>query len=180
MLKFKTRRRVPPNAVYVEPTTGYRVPWTGPFQDVLNTVKEHKRIHDIQLTEDWEQQVEHQLAMTLKVSNPDDWIEDTEKPYIPRLVQYGRDMWAELHAKALAYPDQPSEMDKVEIKSWYDGWCSRIPSAKCECAYKWKRLANEPDFSSRKSFYLWSVEMHDLITETLGKPRMEGEFRHKV
>lgn len=180
MLRFKTLMRTPPDSVYTEPSTGYKVPWVTSFQDCLDKVKEHRELHGIQLTEGWEREVESQLAMTLKVSDPENWIEDTEKPYIPRLVAYGRALWAELHAYALAYPENPDDHQKAAAQAWFAGWVARIPSAKCDCAYRWAKLGLTPDFSDRRSFYLWSVAAHDRVREHLGQTIMGGEFRHLV
>jgi hypothetical protein len=178
MLKFKTLSITPPNSVYVEPSTGYHVPWLTSFKDVLDKVKEHRELHGLPLTEGWEQEVESQLAMTLKVDHPEQWIEDTEKPYIPRLVAYGRAMWAELHERALAFPEHPTEFDRQAEVLWLQGWKARIPSSLCDCAYKWRKMGLDFDLSDCKGYYTSTVVVHDAIRASLGQPMMEGEFRH--
>lgn len=179
MLKFRTLSKTPPSAVYTEPSTGYTVKWDTSIDDLYEKVAESRRAHGIQLTEGWKDEVIHQMCMTLKVDNWDEWCYDTEVPHIPRLAVYGRTMWNELHNRALAYPNNPDEHDRQNARSWFHSWEARIPTAmNCGCAANWKRLAlGEPDFSSRRAYYLWTVNAHDRVREHLGQPFMDGEFR---
>lgn len=162
--------RTPPNAQYVEPSTGHVSCWETSFADLLDNVRWHRAERGLPLVEGWELEVEHQVAMTLKVENVDDWVEDTEKPYVPHLVAYGRQMWKELHERAEAYPENPQAPEREEEYQWLLSWVARIPSAKCDCAYKWHKMGLDFDLSGRDGYVKSAIDVHNKINATLGKP----------
>lgn len=175
MLRFKSYMRTPPVGTgYTQPETGYFVPWETDIQRMFDGVKDHRQAHGLPLPENWREEVEHQVCMTLKVSEVDDWIYDTEKPSLPRLVVYGRAMWAELHERALQYPEAPDEHDKDSEIKWLEGWKARIPSAKCDCAYKWISMGLDFDISSRDGYWESTVKAHNAVNASLGKPIWSG------
>lgn len=180
MLRFKTLSRTPNGAVYVQPETGYTVPWLTSFDDVIVKIRDHRVAHSLVPIDPDPLDVESQMASTLKMENPDEYVYDTEVAYIPWLVRYGRQMWAELHAYAFAYPINPSENDKLAAQNWMNGWTARIPSTNCNCALKWAQLGMVPDLAGRETFYRWSVQAHDVIRSYLNQPIMDGEFRTLV
>ncbi len=171
MLKFKSLMRTPPLAQYVEPATGYVVPWETSFEELLRRVREYRQGLGLPILEGWEAEVEHQVAMTLKVDSPDDWIEDSEKPYVPHLVAYGRQMWRELHERALAYPENPQGPEREAEYQWLLSWVARIPSARCDCAYKWKKMGLDFDLSGRQGYVQSAINVHNHINAELGKPQ---------
>lgn len=177
MLRFKTKSITAPGAVYRQPETAYKAEWKTSFEDVLETIAEHRKAHGIAMPEGWEREVEHQMCFTLKVDNPDDWIWDPENPPVPYLVAYGRALWAELHARPLSFPERPTEQDKQNEIQWLEGWKARIPSAKCDCAYRWKKMGLDFDLSSREGYYRSTVVIHDRINQELGKPVWSGPWQ---
>jgi hypothetical protein len=179
MLKFKSLNRTPPDSVYTQPETGFQVRWETSIDDVFDKITTHRHAHRIQLTEGWQDEVLHQLAMTLKAVPWEDWCYDPDKPHIPRLAAYGQALWKELHEYALAYPEKPDDYEQQAALGWFAGWVSRIPRAmNCDCAANWRRLnLGSPDVSSRANFYQWTVMAHDRVREKLGQERMEGAFR---
>lgn len=162
--------RTPPNAQYVEPSTGRVFRWETAFSELLRGVKEHRSEKGIAMPDGWELEVEHQVAMTLKVENVDDWVEDTEKPYVPHLVAYGRQMWKELHERAEAYPEIPQVPEREAEYQWLLSWVARIPSAKCDCAYKWHKMGLDFDLSCREGYVRSAIEVHNKVNATIGKP----------
>lgn len=171
MLRFKSKMRTVPGAQYVEPSTGYVVRWETSFDELLRKVREYREGIGLPILEGWEAEVEHQVAMTLKVENPDDWIEDTEKPYVPHLVAYGRQMWKELHERAEAYPEIPQAPEREAEYQWLLSWVARIPSAKCDCAYKWHKMGLDFDISCRDGYVKSAIHVHNEVNKTLGKPQ---------
>lgn len=171
MLKFKSLMRTPPGAQYVEPSTGQVFHWVTSFEELLREVRESRLERGLPMSWGWEKEVEHQVAMTLKVDAPDDWIEDTEKPYVPHLVAYGRSMWKELHDRAMAYPESPQGPERDAEYQWILSWVARIPSANCNCAYKWKKMGLDFDLSGRDGYWVSTVRVHNAINESLGKPQ---------
>lgn len=180
MYRFKTLARTPPHAVYVQPETAMPYEWTTSFDDLLARIAEHRKAHGFPMEKGWEEEVQEQICSTLKVSDWDEWCEDTSNPKVPRLVALGRQLWAELHAYALAFPERPHEKEVESALRWLEGWVARIPSAKCDCAYHWHKMGLDFDLSSRKGFYDSTVRVHDAIRSRLGQPIMEGEFRHRL
>lgn len=72
--------------------------------------------------------------------------------------------WPELHL----YPANHTRgWRPAAAKTFYDNWCTGIPSYNCSCAANWKSYTatNLPDFSSAKAFFEWSVTSHNYVSQ---------------
>lgn len=179
-LKLRSKMKTPHNGwFYVDQLTGHKVR-NDVFENLLGEIATYRKAHGFQLTEGWQEEVEHTVCLLLDVDNTEDWVFDPDHPPLTRMVKEGHRLWGELHGYALAYPEQPSEEDKVAAEGWFRGWESRIPNLNCKCAKNWRSLQlGLPDLSNRESFYRWTVAAHDRVREKLGQPILEGEFRHR-
>jgi hypothetical protein len=94
------------------------------------------------------------------------------------LARIGRVMWRELHEYSSRYPTAPTEWDKTRAIRWLEGFGQRLPSQGCGCQVKWRMLLQEhpPCLESRVHFWKWTVQMHGLVNEALGKPGRIEEF----
>lgn len=181
MLKLKSKMTTPHLGwPYVEPSTGHLIR-DEVYENLVQRVLDHKKAHGIALTDTWREEIEDSVCLHLEVEDWDRWCIDPDNAPVPRMVSEGRKLWAELHQHAMNFPVAPEEDDRMAALAWFRGWEARVPSLNCKCARNWKSLAlGQPDVSSRKSYYVWTVIAHDKVREKLGQPIMEGEFRHLV
>lgn len=90
-------------------------------------------------------------------------------------IERQRDHWLALHR----FPFTKGWTCRGE---WFAIWQAEIPNIGCDCRKHWKELvaANPPDFSSRESFFAWSVDRHNDVNAKLGKPPVSLEEARKL
>jgi len=76
--------------------------------------------------------------------------------------------WCSLHY----YPvKHAANWDARRAKRWYAGWVAAIPNSRgCGCREHWKAMDVQFDFSTPAAFFASSVDGHNRVSESLGKP----------
>jgi hypothetical protein len=88
---------------------------------------------------------------------------------------WGKHVWYSIHFVALQYPINPSEQDKKLYFEFYKTLGKVLPCAVCRNHFKviWNQYPLTTDrLASRSALFAWTVEVHNLVNEDLGKPRM--------
>lgn len=82
-----------------------------------------------------------------------------------------RELWLELHGY------NPERWDSQEAENWFARWLKRVPSFGCKCKQHFQQLIEKypPDFSSHEAFHRWTIDRHNDVNKTLGKPLMPLE-----
>ena len=89
---------------------------------------------------------------------------------------WGKHVWYSIHFVALQYPLHPSEKDKTLYFEFYKSLGKVLPCAVCRKHFNviWNQYPLTTDrLASRSALFAWTVEVHNLVNEDLGKPRME-------
>ncbi|WVQ79417.1 hypothetical protein IAT38_001514 [Cryptococcus sp. DSM 104549] len=88
-------------------------------------------------------------------------------------AELGRAAWRVLHLMTLRYPDNPTEDDRLALKSYFHLFSRLYPCG--ECATEFQALLKEypPQTSSRKSASLWLCHVHNLVNARLEKPEFD-------
>lgn len=87
-------------------------------------------------------------------------------PYI-----WGPSAWEFLHSTTFAYPDEPSQTDKLRYKDFFEQLCYVLPCKDC-CLHYQQELVNtklDQALDSRDTLSRWMVEVHNNVNKRLGK-----------
>lgn len=94
----------------------------------------------------------------------------------PRL--WGDNGWKFIHYITLGYPDNPTDIDKENYKTYLDKQKFVLPCEKCRLHYT-QNLAKHPlsDYvmASRYNLFKWGVDMHNEVNIANGKNVMSVE-----
>lgn len=88
---------------------------------------------------------------------------------------WGKHVWYTIHFVALQFPDPPSEREQMLYFEFYKTLSKVLPCGLCREHFKvvWSKHPLTTDrLSSREALFAWTVEVHNLVNEDLGKPRM--------
>jgi hypothetical protein len=88
---------------------------------------------------------------------------------------WGKHVWYSIHFISLEYPLSPSEKDKETYFEFYRNLAKVLPCAVCrehfKKIWKWYPLTTDA-LQSRESLFAWTVQVHNMVNEDLGKPEM--------
>lgn len=150
------------------------------YDQLLTSVKEHRRANGISTPLGWQWEFWHDACLQ------QGWdCRDNNEVHEDTLVtNLGRALWVELHEYTQAYPETPSASEKQYAAEWLGHWVNRIPRfSKCGCRTdydKWSAVLT-PDFSSRDAFSQWAVILHDRVNKKLGRSLYDPESaKHPV
>lgn len=93
---------------------------------------------------------------------------------------WGKHMWFSIHFIALAYPKNPTYEQRENYKQFYENLWKVLPCKKCSVHYK-QHLKELPldcgkDYlENNKTLFAWTVNMHNIVNESLGKPQISLE-----
>lgn len=88
----------------------------------------------------------------------------------------GRALWSLLHGSAHACPEGPLSPElQAHLRAWLESFDAAVAIASqhsCPCSQHWRAIvaANPPDLVSRRSFFWWTVAVHNAVNTKLGKP----------
>lgn len=85
---------------------------------------------------------------------------------------WGPIKWAELHFRA-SYPGLRLEVESI----WLDMYIDSLPCEICRQHFRELRRKFPEDLSSRRSYYEWTVKIHNKVNVSQGKPEHEPQFR---
>jgi FAD-linked sulfhydryl oxidase len=78
---------------------------------------------------------------------------------------WGPILWKELHDHAADY-----QMDIEAETRWLKIFHSWVPCGKCKTHFKNLIDETPPDLTSQESYTQWTVDIHNKVNESLGKP----------
>lgn len=80
-----------------------------------------------------------------------------------------RNLWHQLHQFPI---DHLAVWNEARASAWYQEWQSKIPAQGCNCAIDWLKLIDKhpPNYSSADAFFQWTVDRHNDVNYSLGKP----------
>ena len=84
---------------------------------------------------------------------------------------WGPPAWTFLHSVTLAYPDNPSDVDKSNYENFFNILQPILPCAKCSQNYL-KHLQEDPisnHLDSKKSLVNWLINVHNKVNKINNK-----------
>jgi hypothetical protein len=86
---------------------------------------------------------------------------------------WGPHMWESLHAVSFAYPNNPTDEDKIHYKNFYKSLAFVLPCSHCQESFREHiideitKLTDEV-FDNRYNLTMWVYKLHNAVTEKLG------------
>ncbi|VDD94497.1 unnamed protein product [Enterobius vermicularis] len=74
---------------------------------------------------------------------------------------------------AAYYPDKPSQEDRNNMRTMMDTLGKVYPCAHCAEGLRKHLEKHPPQLDSREKFSVWMCEMHNKVSESLGKPKFD-------
>lgn len=164
---------------YRQPETGHEFTPQSSLNALLKSIYGHRlAFPDLDRASGWEARVMSDICAQC----PDIPCMDIPDPETNPLVVEGRARWAELHAYALAYPQDPNGGDRDNARRWLDDWRRRIPTYGCRCAENFAPIeaANPFCLDHRNGFYTSTVTIHDLVRAKLGQKLWAAEHAGEI
>jgi hypothetical protein len=90
--------------------------------------------------------------------------------YNPKI--WGPEAWHFIHFVALNYPVNPTEIDKKRYSRFFNSLQHTLPCEGCAYNYAEKIKKTPPRLESRKSLFEWTVDMHNEVNISNGKPKV--------
>ena len=84
---------------------------------------------------------------------------------------WGPPAWTFLHSVTLAYPDNPSEMDKENYKTFFKSLQPVLPCHKCSMNYL-NHINEDPvenHLDTKQSLVKWFIDIHNKVNNSNGK-----------
>jgi hypothetical protein len=87
---------------------------------------------------------------------------------------WGPIFWHTIHITALGYSPNPTYGHKKAAKEFYESLAFLIPCPVCRQHYETHLQKNPltPHLDRRDDLFRWTVNLHNAVNETLGKPRL--------
>ena len=87
---------------------------------------------------------------------------------------WGPIFWHTIHITALGYPQSPSYAQKRAAKEFYEALAHLIPCPVCREHYQTHLQVAPigPHLDRRDDLFRWTVDLHNRVNDTLGKPRV--------
>lgn len=95
-----------------------------------------------------------------------------------KTIFWGKYFWYCIHLTALAYPDNPTEQDKIIYKQFYLSLGKVLPCQKCSRNFG-RHLGSIPiDFflQNKDMLFKWTVHIHNIVNKEIGKPQWNVEY----
>ena len=95
---------------------------------------------------------------------------------------WGPYLWRSIHMIALGYPDNPTEEDANNYHDFFTNLWKIIPCLKCALNYKrhLEELPIDHNLVSKKALFEWTVSLHNIVNQELGKPTMTKEHAFQL
>jgi hypothetical protein len=88
-----------------------------------------------------------------------------------------------LHYVALAYPATPSHQHQLDYRAFVEGLQKVLPCRKCRdhmAAHLRAKPVAVPLSKGKSHFFDWTVELHNLVNATCGKPAYDAHVARFV
>ena len=85
---------------------------------------------------------------------------------------WGKHGWFFLHSVTLAYPDDPTENDKQNYRTFFNTLPKVLPCGACRqnLDKHMRKVSLEQALTNKKSLVKWLIAIHNETNATLGKP----------
>lgn len=90
--------------------------------------------------------------------------------YSPKI--WGPEAWHFIHFVALNYPVDPTEIDKKRYSRFFHSLQHTLPCEGCAYNFGEKLKKTPPILENRKSLFEWTVDMHNEVNASNGKPKI--------
>lgn len=91
---------------------------------------------------------------------------------------WGKAGWDFFHLVILAYPENPTESDKIRYYNYLYWFQFILPCNKCQFNLqhhlKLLPITNET-LASRNNFIKWGIDLHNMVNASIGKPSLSYE-----
>lgn len=84
-------------------------------------------------------------------------------------TKWGPHLWFYLHTISLNYPENPNFHTKTNFLEFFNALKNTIPCEKCKNHYSSYLLTNPPRLNSRKELIMWTIDLHNMVNQSLGK-----------
>ena len=88
---------------------------------------------------------------------------------------WGKQAWHFLHTICYNYPEQPTEADKKDYTEYIDAFQRVLPCPYCAEHFKELLVVLPPKFDNKAELFNWSVDIHNEVNKTNGKPVLSYE-----
>lgn len=78
-------------------------------------------------------------------------------------IYWGAAGWHFLHAIALSYPDNPTDSDKAEYRTFFEALVSVLPCPACSNHYRGNMLKYPIRLDNNLELFRWTVDMHNEV-----------------
>ena len=87
---------------------------------------------------------------------------------------WGPFFWHTIHITAIGYPKDPSYAHKKAAKEFFESLGQLIPCSICREHYMThlQKMPISPHLDRRDDLFRWTVNLHNEVNESLGKPRV--------
>jgi hypothetical protein len=84
---------------------------------------------------------------------------------------WGKSMWKTIHIIALAYPNNPNDIDRKTYRDFFVNLYGVIPCYSCAQNYQQhlQQLPIDNYLGNGDELFEWTVEMHNLVNKMLNK-----------
>ena len=94
---------------------------------------------------------------------------------------WGPHGWSFIHYTALGYPENPSDDEKDNYKVFFHSLQNTLPCVKCALNFKEniRELPIDKSLNSREDLFKWTVDIHNMVNNELGKKNYTYEMAYK-
>ncbi|XP_055610530.1 FAD-linked sulfhydryl oxidase ALR [Uranotaenia lowii] len=85
----------------------------------------------------------------------------------------GRYTWSILHTTAAYYPDEPSNEDQCNVRSFFTSFAQLYPCEYCAKDFQDEIKKFPPETKSQHALAQWLCRMHNRVNAKLGKPQFD-------
>jgi hypothetical protein len=89
--------------------------------------------------------------------------------------QWGKQAWHFLHTICYNYPEKPTETDKKNYADYIDAFQRVLPCPYCAEHFKQNLAIIPPKFDNQTDLFNWSVDIHNEVNKSNGKPVLSYE-----
>jgi len=89
----------------------------------------------------------------------------------PEKKDWGPSGWSFIHYVALGYPDNPTNNDKENYKTFYNNLRNVLPCHKCAINYQshLEDIPIGPSLVGPNELFRWTIDIHNEVNKELGK-----------
>ena len=97
--------------------------------------------------------------------------------FVPEKQDWGPNAWSLIHYTALAYPSQPTDVDKENYKNFYYSLQNTLPCPKCALNYQrhLKDIPIDEALVDPEELFKWTIDIHNEVNKELGKRKYSYE-----